>query len=91
MKNTIKEIAGFIVKQVQEESMSGFQYIVSIRDIKKAFGKTIDPLMALRIKEELEFREEVADVQLDEYGFDVVLCTDFAPNYVGEEESEELE
>ncbi len=73
------EIAKFIIKQVQEESSSGFHYIVSYEE---KFGmETISEVIANVIAYELGEHEEIADVELDEYGFDVVLHTDYAPNY----------
>lgn len=72
----MNQIAKFIIKQVQEESMSGFQYIVSYEDIEEKFGmEEISMEIANVIADELGEHEEVADVELDEDGFDVVLYT----------------
>lgn len=82
----MNQIARFIIKKVQEES-SGFQCIVSYEDIEKEFGmEAISEVIANMIADEMGFFEEVADVELDDYGFDVVLCTDYAPNYEGDDE-----
>ena len=86
-----KEIADFIIKEVQEKS-TGFQYVVSLKSI---VGKTkvvnLTEIVVESIKE-LMTREEVADVTIDRdldgliYGLDVVLYTGHAPNYVKEED-----
>lgn len=83
-----KEIADFIIKEVQEKS-TGFQYVVSLKSIIEK-TKTVD-LTEITVDtiEELMTREEVADVTIDRdldgliYGLDVVLYTDHAPNYAG--------
>ena len=78
----LKRITDYIVKTVQEESiLSGFQYIVDYSDVQSHFAKEIGEYINNQIVEALESREEVADVEQDTDGFDVVLYTDFAPNY----------
>lgn len=85
----LKRITDYIVKTVQEESiLSGFQYVVDYSDVQSHFAKEIGEYINNQIVEALEDREEVADVQLDTDGFDVVLYTNFAPNYEGEEDEE---
>lgn len=77
-----KQIADFIINQVQDDSVNGFQRVVSVASIEKEFGEDIDTPDVRHIAEELDSREEVADLELDEdLNFDVVLYTDYAPNY----------
>lgn len=85
--NTVNysEIVGFIIKTVQDESM-GFQYIVDYICIEEKFGVVLDSTIIKQVEIFLCKREEVADVQLDDYGFDVVLYTDYAPNYIKEDD-----
>lgn len=81
-KELIENIAGFIVKKVQKESNeSGFQLIVSNEEIEKEFIIKVDKQMQQEIEEYLYSKEEVADVQIDKVGFDVVIFTEFAPHY----------
>lgn len=74
-----KEIADYIIKTVQSES-SGFQYIVFYDEIEMEFGLRLDSVIIKEIENSLWLREEVADIELDD-GFDIVLYTDYAPNY----------
>ncbi|WP_291566903.1 MULTISPECIES: hypothetical protein [unclassified Clostridium] len=87
-KNLFEEIAKYLVKTVQEESdgsMSGFQYIISNADIQEKFGKEIEEYINNKIMDASFEREEIADICIDTDGFDVVLYTDFAPNYIEEQ------
>jgi hypothetical protein len=80
--NIFESIADFIIKKVQADSIeSGFQLIVSYSEIEKKFGMGIEQHVRGEIIEALEDREEVADIQTDNDGYDVVLYTDYAPNY----------
>ncbi|NLI89788.1 MAG: hypothetical protein GX366_05205 [Epulopiscium sp.] len=79
-------IVDYIIETVQTESqLTGFQYIINYTSIEKDFNITLNDLEIEVIEEELQSREEVADVEVDKDGFDVVLCTDYAPNYYVEE------
>lgn len=72
----MNQIAKFIIKQVQEESMSGFQQIVTYEDIEEKFNmEKISGVIAKFIVDELGEHEEVAGVKIGEDGFDVVLYT----------------
>lgn len=87
MKNIIfdrfDDIAKYIVRQVQENSiLSGFQYIVSYKDVQNTFSIKLNKYVNKQIINALYDREEVADIQEDEEGFDVVIYTSFAPNYI---------
>lgn len=82
MDNLINDICDFIVKTVQDESiLSGFQYVVSYSDIAEKYSKQLSETIQSAIENELSSRKEVADVFCDTDGFDVVLYTDYAPNY----------
>ncbi|AUN01413.1 TPA: hypothetical protein ACXDAY_002299 [Clostridium botulinum] len=86
-KNLFEEIAEYLVKTVQEESdssMSGFQYVISNADVQEKFGMKIDEYINDKIMEASCEREEIADICIDTDGYDVVLYTDFAPNYIEE-------
>jgi len=87
MDKLINEICSYIIKTVQLKSnpdFSGFQYVVDIQDINTSFSITINEQMQSEILNNLLCREEVADVVLNDGGFDVVLYTDYAPNYISE-------
>ena len=81
MEKLINDVCDFIIKTVQEKSiLSGFQYVVDTQIIYNEFNiKTTDELQS-QIIESLLCRDDVADVVYDD-GFDVVLFTDYAPNY----------
>lgn len=75
---TYKEVADFIIKEVQEKS-TGFQLVVSTLNVVKELGLT--EFDTPNIRAELESRKEVADVEVVDSNFDVVLYTDYAPDY----------
>lgn len=76
------KIADFIIKTVQNESVCGFQYIICNMDIEHEFGITINDDKANKIGSELAKREEIAEFDYANETFDVILYTDYAPNYV---------
>lgn len=90
MDNEIFEkISNYIITEVAENSdssMSGFQYCVNYADVQELFATEIDEFINEMILSELNKSEKVADVELDTDGFDVVLYTDYAPNYENEED-----
>lgn len=78
----IEGICDFIIKTVQTKSiLSGFQYIVDFDSINDEFGMPMNFKLKLDAYDALLEREEVADVELTDEGFDVVLYTKYAPNY----------
>jgi len=81
-------IADFIINEAQEQSISGFQYISMIYDIEDYFDIKINGAELVEIEEELWNREEVADVIVEDDCFDIVLYTDYAPNYDSQEYEE---
>lgn len=81
----MKEVADYIIKTVQEDSIEGFQLMVDYSDIEEEFGIKLTDEIIKEIEIELYLRQEVADVICDGETFDVVIYTDFAPNYISEE------
>jgi Fe-S cluster assembly iron-binding protein IscA len=78
----INRICDYIIRIVQENSiLSGFQYEVDYKTVEDEFGIIVDEEMKQIISANLSQREEVADVVLDEDGFNVVIYTKYAPNY----------
>lgn len=84
MDELIKKIADFIIKDVQE-STTDFQSVTFYEDIQEKFAMEIEQKVYEMVENELNTREEVADVIQDTDGFDVVLYTDFSPNYNSDE------
>lgn len=83
----LKEIAREIIKTVQDESvLSCFQYIVYYEEIEEKFNLRMTREIANEIVKCLEGCVEVADVELDADGFDVVLYMAYAPNYEEEQD-----
>lgn len=88
-ENLFEEIASYIIKTVQEESiLSGFQYVVSEAAIQARFGVEIRNYINDKILDVTAEREEVAEIYLDTDGFDTTIYTDFAPNYDEEDDEE---
>ena len=84
MEKLINDVCDFIIKTVQEKSISsGFQYVVDTQTISNRFNINIAEFQT-EIIDSLLCRDEVADVVFDD-GFDVVLFTDYAPNYIPDE------
>lgn len=82
MENLFEQIADYIVKNTQQNSLdSGFQYITHYSEIEEKFSLQIEEYVRNEIISSLEAKEEVADIQEDTDGYDVVLFTSYAPNY----------
>lgn len=78
----MRDIVRYIIKTVQDEALlNGFQYIINYSTIEEEFNLKLDSSMINNVVEELERTEEVADVNYDDYGFDVVLYTNYATSY----------
>lgn len=75
----IDNIVAFIVKETIDKT-SGFQYVVYKDEVEKEFNVNVD-FYTGAIEMGLRFREEVADVEYLDEGFDVVLYTSYAPLY----------
>lgn len=80
----IEKIAQFIINEVKNNT-NDCQYIVDYSDIQEKFTSEIKLYIYNQVLENLSNHEEVADVTQDTDGFDVVLYTDFIPNYEHEE------
>lgn len=75
------EIVDFIIETVQGDSIvSGFQLNISYEELERKFGNFLEDDLSF-IYDLLIEREEVADVIMSEDEYDVVLYTDYAPNY----------
>lgn len=75
----LKTITDFIIKTVQEESiLSGFQYIVDFSLIEDTFQIKLSKENIELIESSLSVREEIADVQIIDGAFDVIIYTDYA-------------
>ena len=84
-KNLFKEIAKYIIKEAQDNT-SDCNYIVNYAEIEQRFGIQIKEFINGQITEALCKCKEIADVQEDTDGFDVVLYGDYSPNYQENEE-----
>lgn len=84
-----EKISKYIIECVQEESdssMSGFQYTIENQQLEEKFNCKLDKKSIEEIENILCSREEVADVQVYDNLFDVVLYTNYAPNYIEDNE-----
>ena len=78
----INKIVDYIIAEIQEKSdLSGFQNVVPYSVLSERFSGEIEEYIQGLVIDGLLKREEVADAILDTDGFDVVLYTDYAPNY----------
>lgn len=84
----LEKIVDFIIKTVQVETF-GFQYILSYEHIETDLNIKLDHTIIKQVKRLLCEREEVADVEINDEAFDVVLYTDYSPNYIDDDEDEE--
>lgn len=92
MQNIIKEIASYIIKETQNKASdlsNGLNYIVSKTDIQEAFNEQIDRAVYDSVLDVLSERDEVADTTEDTDGIDVVLYSNYAPNYTKDAEDDE--
>lgn len=80
MNELIKRIVDFIIEDVKE-STTDFQSVCFYEDIQEKFAMEIEQTIFSMVEDELNTKEEVADVIQDTDGFDVVLYTDYSPNY----------
>lgn len=78
----INKIVDYIIKETQENStLSGFQFTLAYSDLAENFAGEMEEYIENLIVNELCRRKEIADITTDVDGFDVVLYTDYAPNY----------
>lgn len=90
-----ERIADYVVKNTQENASdlsNGLNYITSNADILSVFAQEIDEYVMDKVMEALCKREEIAEVELVVElveGFDVVLYSNYAPNYNPELDEEE--
>lgn len=75
------KIADHIIFETQQQSISGFQYISTFDALEDFFEVKLTQKDIDRIEFELQCREEVADLEVEDDCFDVVLFLNHAPNY----------
>lgn len=81
--NYEEQIVDYIVEIVIKDSLlSGFQCIVYFENIEEKYDIKLDDNLIENIYDLLLQREEVADVDLSLEGFDVVIYTHYAENYM---------
>lgn len=72
----IDKICDFLIKQIIDNS-SGFQYCIDFEIIEDMFKIELSKDIKNQILNELIFRSEVADAELQQDCFDIVLYTSF--------------
>ena len=78
----VSNICDYIIKQVIENGKeTGIQYVVFYDEINKEFNVSLTEKDINDIKEELEMRDEIADIVVDDIGFDILIYIDYAENY----------
>lgn len=78
----VSNICDYIIKQIIENGIeTGIQYVVFYDEINKEFNVSLTEKDINDIKEELETRDEIADVLVDDIGFDILIYIKYAENY----------
>ena len=78
MEELIKKIVDHIIKSGKEQLYdNNFQTIVDYRDVHENFASEIEIEIFNMIETKLSEREEIADVEQDSDGFNIVYYTDF--------------
>ena len=78
----VSSICDYIINQTTKDWIeTGIQYVVFYEEINKEFDVFITEKDINNIKEELESRDEIADVLVDDIGFDILIYIDYAENY----------
>lgn len=78
----VSSICDYIINQTTKYGIeTGIQYVVFYEEINKEFDVFITEKDINNIKEELESRDEIADVLVDDIGFDILIYIDYAENY----------
>ena len=72
----IIKITNFIINEVIENT-SSFQYFVDFDTIERNFNIKVSTQLQQQILDILSVRDEVADVELTDESFDVVLYTSY--------------
>lgn len=80
--NIFNEICNYIIKTVQDNAiLNGFQYCISFNDIEKHFNISLCESDIDNIYKLLESSKKVSDILVYDDLFDIILYTDFCPNY----------
>ena len=75
------KIAEHIIFETQQQSVSGFQYISYFDALEDFFEIKLAQEDIDKIEFELQCREEIADLVVEDDCFDVILYLDYAPHY----------
>ena len=78
----VSNICDYMINQTIKDGLeTGIQYVVFYDEINKEFNVSLTEKDINDIKEELETRDEIADVLVDDSGFDILIYIDYAENY----------
>lgn len=78
----VSNICDYMINQTIKDGLeTGIQYVVFYDEINKEFNVSLTEKDINDIKEELESRDEIADVLVDDIGFDILIYIDYAENY----------
>lgn len=78
----VSNICDYMINQTIKDGLeTGIQYVVFYDEINKEFNVSLTEKDINDIKEELETRDEIADVLVDDIGFDILIYIDYAENY----------
>ena len=76
----LNKICDYIVSTVIRET-SDFQYRVFFDEIENKFSIELNDELMSTLSLMLSQREEIADLYIDTSCFDIVIYTDYSPNY----------
>lgn len=78
----VSNICDYMINQTIKDGLeTGIQYVVFYDEINKEFNVSLTEKDINDIKEELETRDEIADVLVDDSGFDILIYIKYAENY----------
>lgn len=77
----LNKICDYIVSTVINET-SDFQYCVFFDEIEAKFTIKLNDSLISTLALMLSQREEIADLDINDDNFDIVIYTDYSPNYL---------
>ena len=78
----VSNICDYMINQTIKDGLeTGIQYVVFYDEINKEFNVSLTEKDINDIKEELETRDEIADVLVDDSGFDILIYIKYSENY----------
>lgn len=78
----VSSICDYIIQNtITEGKETGIQYVTTYDEINERFNVQLTDKKIKDIVEELECRDEVASVFVDELGFDILIYISYAINY----------